>query len=192
LWEKVLDWTRRARQSSPQPVTRYMTRNTTDAFSGADDLPEMELVPVVDHSIIMAPDLEPKGSADRLRARMNTTELEPTFLRESDYPPGWAVYHRILGVVRKTEADEYDERIIYQENHEEEEKRELNTDFDEEKKDELSSAVEIDEEKTVHHSNKSTNREKEIAENAEDSSSSSDNGQSSSVYPILHSITAGG
>jgi len=38
----------------------------------------------------------------------NGGELEPAFLRESDYPAGWMVYHPILGVVLKTAADQYD------------------------------------------------------------------------------------
>jgi len=37
-------------------------------------------------------------------------EVEPAFLNENDYPPGWLVYHGILGVVSKEEADEYDHR----------------------------------------------------------------------------------
>lgn len=37
-----------------------------------------------------------------------TRELEPTFLKESDYPANWKVYHRDLGVVLKTEADRYE------------------------------------------------------------------------------------
>ena len=35
-------------------------------------------------------------------------ELEPAFLKESDYPAGWMVYHPVLRVVTKTEADKYD------------------------------------------------------------------------------------
>eukprot|EP00980_Cylindrotheca_fusiformis_P010999 scaffold2526_cov131-Cylindrotheca_fusiformis.AAC.15 len=35
-------------------------------------------------------------------------ELEPAFLDEHDYPPGWLVYHSRLGVVSKEEADGYD------------------------------------------------------------------------------------
>ena len=191
LWEKVLEWTRLARRPSQRTGARELARNTTAAFAGVEDLPELEWVPVVDNSVITAPDLEPKTSVDRLHARMNTTELERTFLREIDYPPGWVVYHRILGVVRKTEADEYDEKIGYLESDGAEEERELNSDFADEKKDETSSSVELDEEQTVHHSNKSTNQGETVA-NADDSTSSSDNGQSSSTYSILHSITAGG
>jgi hypothetical protein len=35
-------------------------------------------------------------------------DIEPAFLNDRDYPPGWMVYHRVLGVVPKTEADRYD------------------------------------------------------------------------------------
>mmetsp|Transcript_4833 Transcript_4833/g.12304 ORF Transcript_4833/g.12304 Transcript_4833/m.12304 type:complete len:499 (+) Transcript_4833:120-1616(+) len=35
-------------------------------------------------------------------------ELEPTFLDEKKYPPGWLLYHPVLGVVSKEEADKYD------------------------------------------------------------------------------------
>lgn len=47
-------------------------------------------------------------SKGRARKR-NRDELEPAFLYEDDYPPGWLVYHPVLGVVEKTEADRYDE-----------------------------------------------------------------------------------
>lgn len=35
-------------------------------------------------------------------------ELEPAFQQEAEYPEGWLVYHRILGVVKKTEADHFE------------------------------------------------------------------------------------
>ena len=35
----------------------------------------------------------------------NTDPLEPAFLRDDDYPPGWLVFDPILGVVSKAEAD---------------------------------------------------------------------------------------
>eukprot|EP00521_Asterionellopsis_glacialis_P019140 CAMPEP_0195314834 /NCGR_PEP_ID=MMETSP0708-20121125/2639_1 /TAXON_ID=33640 /ORGANISM="Asterionellopsis glacialis, Strain CCMP134" /LENGTH=175 /DNA_ID=CAMNT_0040379919 /DNA_START=21 /DNA_END=548 /DNA_ORIENTATION=- len=34
-------------------------------------------------------------------------DIEPAFLKEEDYPPGWLVYHPVLGVVPKAEADRY-------------------------------------------------------------------------------------
>jgi hypothetical protein len=37
--------------------------------------------------------------------------IEPAFLNEEDYPPGWLVYHVQLGVVPKEEADAYDAMI---------------------------------------------------------------------------------
>jgi hypothetical protein len=40
---------------------------------------------------------------------INTHAIEPAFLNERDYPKGWLVYHPMLGVVSKEEADEYDE-----------------------------------------------------------------------------------
>jgi hypothetical protein len=38
----------------------------------------------------------------------HTDTIEPAFLNEEDYPPGWLVYHPVLGVVPKEEADQYD------------------------------------------------------------------------------------
>jgi hypothetical protein len=38
------------------------------------------------------------------------TELEPAFLREEDYPPGWMVYDQEVGVILKTEADKLKEK----------------------------------------------------------------------------------
>jgi hypothetical protein len=35
-------------------------------------------------------------------------DIEPAFLNDQDYPPGWLVYHPLLGVVPKEEADKYD------------------------------------------------------------------------------------
>jgi hypothetical protein len=37
----------------------------------------------------------------------NTDPLEPAFLRDEDYPPGWLVFDPVLGVVSKAEADNY-------------------------------------------------------------------------------------
>lgn len=36
------------------------------------------------------------------------SRIEPAFLDEKDYPPGWLVYHPRLGVVPKDEADKFD------------------------------------------------------------------------------------
>jgi hypothetical protein len=40
--------------------------------------------------------------------QQRANDIEPAFLNDRDYPPGWMVYHRVLGVVPKTEADRYD------------------------------------------------------------------------------------
>jgi len=37
----------------------------------------------------------------------NIAPMEPAFLRDEDYPPGWLVFDPVLGVVSKTEADRY-------------------------------------------------------------------------------------
>lgn len=39
---------------------------------------------------------------------LNKNGIEPAFLHEKDYPPGWLVYHPRLGVVPKDEAERYD------------------------------------------------------------------------------------
>ena len=49
-------------------------------------------------------------------------EIEPAFLNAEDYPPGWLVYHPVLGVVPKEEADDYDnktERMCEESNQQE-------------------------------------------------------------------------
>lgn len=43
----------------------------------------------------------------QLEDKENTDPLEPAFLRDEDYPPGWLVFDPVLGVVTKTEADNY-------------------------------------------------------------------------------------
>lgn len=120
---------------------------------------------------------------------MNTAPLQPTFLNEADYPAAWVVYHRVLGVVKKVEAEEYEEKIgIFNQKIEAE-----NRNNDEEKKDESQGPEdvkgELDDEKTVHCSNVSNSRDTTNDERDE-SSSSSDN--PSSTYPILQSIAATG
>lgn len=37
-------------------------------------------------------------------------EVEPAFRQERNYPPGWLVFHSVLGVVHKGVADEYERR----------------------------------------------------------------------------------
>ena len=37
----------------------------------------------------------------------NTRPLEPAFLRDEDYPPGWLVFDPHLGIISKVEADQY-------------------------------------------------------------------------------------
>jgi hypothetical protein len=39
--------------------------------------------------------------------------LEPAFLNKEDYPPGWLVYHPVLGISSVKEADQYDEQHLF-------------------------------------------------------------------------------
>ena len=51
---------------------------------------------------------ESDGSIDDgLKIQWNQNSIEPAFLRDSDYPAGWLVYHPVLGVVDKVAADKY-------------------------------------------------------------------------------------
>jgi hypothetical protein len=52
------------------------------------------------------PEMLRRNNEPILQHRAN--DIEPAFLDDRDYPPGWMVYHRVLGVVPKTEADRYD------------------------------------------------------------------------------------
>ena len=36
--------------------------------------------------------------------------LQPAFLKKENYPPGWLVYHPVLGISSVKEADDYDEQ----------------------------------------------------------------------------------
>ena len=42
--------------------------------------------------------------------RNEMAPLEPAFANKDDYPPGWLVYHPILGISSVKEADQYDEQ----------------------------------------------------------------------------------
>ena len=77
-----------------------------------------------DISIVLVPTgdkaINGNGAAPRktlrsgMRPRSKNDDIEPAFLKEEDYPPGWLVYHPVLGVVPKTEADRYpkEEEVI--------------------------------------------------------------------------------
>ncbi|CAB9497284.1 expressed unknown protein [Seminavis robusta] len=59
-------------------------------------------------------DINPLQQLDPLPAaainnnnKENTDPLEPAFLNDEDYPPGWLVFDPVLGVVSKAEADNY-------------------------------------------------------------------------------------
>ena len=55
-----------------------------------------------------SPSLSTSSSASSIPHAPSQDEIEPAFLDEKDYPPGWLVYHPLLGVVTKEEADNHD------------------------------------------------------------------------------------
>lgn len=204
LWERLLEWTRRTRgrvtfgggknNDNSQMMERW--RNQT-----AEPLPELELVPILPGSVIV-PDLQHGQNYKRSRppvrhAQINTAPLAATFLRREDYPASWMVYHRVLGVVKKIEADEYDRTMMEEQamgqnlpDGADECMNEEKGKDEEEKKDEGKSA-DIDDEKTVHHSNVSMRNKNPASSGLDDSSSPSDNNNdSSAAFPVLHSIVA--
>ena len=204
LWERLLEWTRRARGGSGNDNSLLADAADRRRNQTKEPVPELELIPILPGSVIVA-DLQPQQQRTRTRqkprfahAQINTTALEATFLNEEDYPASWMVYHRVLGVVKKTEAEEYDLKIEEKQEQSQEESMEKKDDSDddhegEEKKDE-SQGPEIDDEKTVHHSNVSIRRENSASPTQDDSSSSSSNNDDShsAGYPVLHSIAASG
>mmetsp|Transcript_30276 Transcript_30276/g.69801 ORF Transcript_30276/g.69801 Transcript_30276/m.69801 type:complete len:95 (-) Transcript_30276:149-433(-) len=54
------------------------------------------------------PELENIALVEKNKQRkQQQDDLEPAFLNEKDYPPGWLVFHPVLGVVAKTDLDAY-------------------------------------------------------------------------------------
>jgi hypothetical protein len=75
-------------------------------FSGTANMPELEnVIPLTNDN-----ETTSNGMVKKRKSHDAMDELEPAFLRDEDYPPGWMVYHPILGVVLKTEADKYQEK----------------------------------------------------------------------------------
>lgn len=79
---------------------------------------------VIKNSTISTEDemVEPKiGASPTIVAAGSTSEilenemepLEPAFLNNEDYPPGWLVHHPVLGISSVKEADQYDEQHIF-------------------------------------------------------------------------------
>ena len=65
-----------------------------------EELPELESLP----DTLRRRTLRLQRTAE---LRHDTNDLEPAFVNESEYPPGWLVYHPALGVVLKETADSY-------------------------------------------------------------------------------------
>ena len=184
------------------------SRQTGLPRSGSTEaLPALELMPILPGSKAVV-DVEPESfkTPQRKLARMNREPLQPAFLRDEDYPENWMVYHRSLGVVKKSEAAEYDRRVQETEELSSELEKAKASNFDEEKKDEppevdAPHVADLDEDKTVHRSNvsmwpKSASSETGTASahggGDDDDESSSSSKDCSSTYPVVHSIAATG
>lgn len=194
IWEKVVEWTRERRTA----VVR-LNQNADFARRNSDEvLPALDLQPILPGSVVAA-DFHPVSRLTKRKssAKMNTTQLEPTFLNEEDYPASWVVYHKMLGVVKKTEAEEYEHKVgQFDQSSNDEEEEDEDVDSDEEKKDEsselLTQSGDLDDEKTVHHSNVSRRETREVVSSEQVDSSSASSNNPSSAFPILRSITASG
>ena len=46
------------------------------------------------------------------QVKIHFEDIQPAFLNDVDYPRGWLTYHRVLGVVSKHEADEYNLKFL--------------------------------------------------------------------------------
>ena len=66
-----------------------------------DELPELESLPDNTARRIVRP-------VTTGLVQHDTCDLEPAFVNEADYPPGWLVYHPVLGVVLKQTADSHE------------------------------------------------------------------------------------
>jgi hypothetical protein len=79
------------------PTSRTRNRNRPDARFNATH-----------ESLARSPSPSTSSSSSLVpQAPLVQEEIEPAFLNEKDYPPGWLVYHPVLGVVAKEEADQY-------------------------------------------------------------------------------------
>jgi hypothetical protein len=81
--------------SSPPPLVVLAPESETDSTSSMSVGKSCDMV-------------ETKNSTKRSPPSLCFDEIEPAFLDDQDYPPGWLVYHPRLGVVSKEEADKYD------------------------------------------------------------------------------------
>jgi len=91
----------------PPPLVVIPQRAESDAETGMAD----GLDPSAKGQISEAGSSSPSTASSTSsvpHAPMGQEEIEPAFLNEKDYPPGWLVYHPVLGVVKKEEADQFD------------------------------------------------------------------------------------
>ncbi len=113
--------------SSPQSdlQTNDTTNNGTNCYkrnSSNEPLPQLvELRKSVVHNEedVAAPQPADSGNVMSINSKSKILEnemkpLEPAFLKKEDYPPGWLVFHPILGISSVHEADQYEEEQLLQ------------------------------------------------------------------------------
>jgi len=75
-----------------------------------------DLVPLLLSSTCTTTTMSGVGpSNNELQEQSSTTTLEPAFEQDSMYPLGWLVYHPIVGVITKTEADALEQQVCCKE-----------------------------------------------------------------------------
>ena len=52
------------------------------------------------------------GAAESRDSKSKMVPLEPAFLKKEDYPPGWLIFHPILGISSVQEVDQYEKEQL--------------------------------------------------------------------------------
>lgn len=106
MWKEVLRTLTSAVPSEAEyaPAQRSEQASRSRGMNRSNILPELEEV--------QPHDGECEASWRKTQKPWCQVELAPAFLSEKDYPPGWMVYHPILGVESKTVADQHDRQQL--------------------------------------------------------------------------------
>jgi hypothetical protein len=91
---------RRGRQRARGRLDRTSSYESAYSANGWETLPPLESM--VERETVM-----PNLPLLDLSLDFDTSQLEPAFVESHEYPTGWRVYHPELGVVGKSEADNY-------------------------------------------------------------------------------------
>ena len=87
--------------------------SSSSILGGGDPLPRLELVVSNQESTLVSETIVTEAALND-DDESDASSLPPAFLSDEEYPTGWLVYHSILGVVTKAEADQYDQEQIEQ------------------------------------------------------------------------------